>query len=274
MIQLDSPLYRNSLSFLRRQESSPKYFVLNKGLDTRLRRYDKQHSLLCAASLLFLVLLFSPSRSFSQEGLPYLLKFPDIMDNSSWQLVVQEEGLKIYTKTWPGSNFVAVKTDQTVRTTMKKVIANTLDADGYADWIGGSTGSALLKISDDQKEIIYHLKIGAPWPLKDRDLVAGLRISQDPESKAIIVDEWNESQFIPEEKGHVRIPRNISQSVAIPLGDGRVRTIWQGHNEPGGWLPAWVVNWTVKSVFLESARAGKIRLETQKLKDPPAWALE
>ena len=104
--------------------------------------------------------------------------------------------------------------------------------------------------------------------------MTGVQTCALPICKAIIVDEWNESQFIPEEKGHVRIPRNISQSVAIPLGDGRVRTIWQGHNEPGGWLPAWVVNWTVKSVFLESARAGKIRLETQKLKDPPAWALE
>jgi hypothetical protein len=51
--------------------------------------------------------------------------------------------------------------------------------------------------------------------------------------------------------------------------------IWQGHNEPGGFIPSFLVNWMIENIFYDSSLNMRKRFEsldyqkhTDKVADP------
>jgi len=204
----------------------------------------------------------------------YRTELPDELDDSGWELMMDEEGTKIFKRDWPGSSFVAVKAVQIVQSSLSNIIGNYSDIAAFPDWVEDMEDAYLVEPFDETRSRKVYMRMGLPWPLQDRDMAMGQQLTQDPVSKIVRIREWNEGDTVPENKGVMRIPRLNSEVVLFPESKTRTKMIWQGHNEPGGLIPPFLVNWLIENVFYKSMKSMKDRYEDPKYHKSPDWVAD
>lgn len=67
-------------------------------------------------------------------------------------------------------------------------------------------------------------------------------IRQDPATQSVTIDILGAADYIPPQKDLVRVKSIKGYWKFTPLGGNRVEVVYQVHNDPGGSLPAWLVN--------------------------------
>lgn len=200
----------------------------------------------------------SQNSSFSE-----ITHLPNINSNEGWDLALEKNGIQIFTRKWPGSDFVAVKTVQVIQSSLTSIVANLLDINNFPEWVKDMKEARLLVDFNHQSQRAIYMHMDMPWPLQDRDIVVQQTLSQDPESFTVTINEEKRTDLFPEIPGIVRVPSVNSQFVLTPLAEGGVRMIWQGHNEPGGIIPPFLVNWLIDHVFYDSSLNMRTRFEAE-----------
>lgn len=102
--------------------------------------------------------------------------------------------------------------------------------------------------------------MGMPWPVTNRDFIVKISILQDPVSKIITVLAENYPDYLPEKKALVRIRNSSGKWLIEPLPNGRVRVEYQLYVDPGGVVPASLVNMFLGKGPLESFKSLKKRV--------------
>ena len=179
--------------------------------------------------LIFLVLSFF---TFSQKN------------TSDWRLKKYESGIAVYTRNATNSAFKELKSEVTIKTSLTSVVALIFDWESYPEWVyrcGKST--TLKKISET--ECIHYQTVIAPWPVDSRDFVVDIKLEQDEKTKIVIITSTCRSDFIPKIPDHVRITEFKATWTLIPKEDGTVEIVYQLLVNPGGYVPAWMVNLAV-----------------------------
>ena len=192
------------------------------------------------------ILLFLSVHSFSQKN---------------WELKVDKEGIKVYTKSSANSSFKSVKTVCTVDATLSRLTAVLLDIDRTVDWVYSTKKCSLLK-QVSQSELIYYSEIGAPWPVSNRDFIVRLWAVQDEKTKAVSVLAENKPAYLPEYDDKVRIKQSHSKWILEPLPNGKVKIEYTLQVDPGGNIPAWLLNLFATKGPYESFK--KLRLQVKK----------
>jgi hypothetical protein len=103
--------------------------------------------------------------------------------------------------------------------------------------------STLKKISDT--ELIHYQTVVAPWPVDSRDFVVNVKTVQDEKTKIVTIKSTCKPTYIPKMPGFVRITEFNASWTLIPMKDGTVEIIYQLLVNPGGYVPAWIVNLAV-----------------------------
>jgi len=160
---------------------------------------------------------------------------------TNWELKVDREGIKVYTKTMDNSPLKAVKTVCVLNTTLTTLTAVLLDVKGSMDWVYATKSITLLK-QISPSELVYHSEINIPWPASNRDFVVAISVVQDEKTKAVTVLGINKPTWIPEKKDVVRIQQSYSKWVITPLQPGSVKIEYELQVDPGGKVPVWLVN--------------------------------
>jgi hypothetical protein len=86
--------------------------------------------------------------------------------------------------------------------------------------------------------IILHVS----WPGTDRDNVVYSVIRQDEKSRAVTISLIGKPDYFPQRKNLVRIPVMNTLWTFQPLQSGKIKIIYQTNSDPGGRLPAAIVN--------------------------------
>ena len=201
----------------------------------------------------------------------YRKDLPPYQDNTGWDLMLDKEGVQIYTRDWPGSSFVAIKAEQIIHSSLSNIVANYADINSFPEWVKDMDDAYSLSAFDDTRSRKVYMKMNLPWPLGDRDIFSGQSFEQDAETKVVRIREWNEADAIAEFQGIVRMPRLNNEFVLLPDGKDRTRMIWQGHTEPGGYIPAFLVNWLIEDVFYASVINMKERFESPEYLKSVDW---
>lgn len=178
---------------------------------------------------------------------------------SSWQLYTHKNGIDVFTKNLEGSDFKAVKTVCVLETSLSKIAYVLMDVDRTTDWVYGTKSCKLLH-SFTPNDLIYYAEIALPWPASNRDFIIRITLTQDPITKAITIRAINKPTYIPEKKNLVRIQQSSGFWQISPLGNGRVRVEYTLQVDPGGYLPAWLVNLFAANGPYDSARNLGIQL--------------
>tara|TARA_R110001599_G_C12273572_1_gene661773 strand:+ start:10157 stop:10894 length:738 start_codon:yes stop_codon:yes gene_type:complete len=221
------------------------------------------------------VLLLSFSSFFAlAETEKYRDDLPPVLDDTGWDLMLEENGVKVFTRDWPGSSFIAIKAVQMIHSPVSNIVANFSDIDAFPDWVKDMADAYEVEPFDENRSRKIYMRMGLPWPLGDRDIVSGQKLTQDKQTKIVRIKEWHEGTAIPEKDGVIRMPRLNNEFVLIPEGVGLTRMVWQGHTEPGGLIPAFLVNWLVEDVFYESVMNMRKRFETPEFNKTADWVVD
>ncbi len=157
------------------------------------------------------------------------------------ELKKDEEGIKIYLCETEGSSFKTIKVALEVQGSLRSYAAGILAVENYHLWQNSISNISILKRISSH-ELIYYSEVDAPWPLAHRDLIFHLKLSQDSLSRQLRVTLQQMPDYIPEKPGIVRIPEASSELRVTPLEGNRLKVAYTIHVNPGGHIPAFIVN--------------------------------
>ncbi len=189
---------------------------------------------------LTLILLFSflTTSSFAQFG-------------EGWEYKKETDGVKVWTRTPDNSDFkeVLVKTSYTSR--LSTLVAVGMDISSYVRWVY-STGEAKVLEEVSDTEVIYYSISEIPWPFEDRDVVLRSRVEQNPDTKVVNIYSEQVTNYMDPKEGVVRVPELIAEWILTPQEDGTIEAVYYIKTDPGGAVPAWLMNLFVDRGPVES----------------------
>src|ERR1700744_215922 len=77
---------------------------------------------------------------------------------SDWELRTENEGIKVYTRTFAGSKFKAIKVDLDLQATLSQIVAVLMDVNTGAEWVYATKTSVLLK-QIAPNELVYYSEV-------------------------------------------------------------------------------------------------------------------
>ena len=161
----------------------------------------------------------------------------------NWSLKRDQDSIQVYTAHAEGSKFKIIRADFTIRTTREKLFDKLLNADRYVDWQYNTLHSRVLeRISP--REIIYYNEVDAPWPVANRDLVIRLKIEETSSETFFRILTWSEPGSVAVKSGVIRVPSSKGEWKVKDSGNGRLQVRFEMQIDPGGDVPAWLVNLT------------------------------
>lgn len=160
---------------------------------------------------------------------------------TDWELKTDKEGIQVFMKKMDNSPLKAVKTVCTIKTSLTTLTNVLLDINSSADWVYATKKISLLK-QVSPSELIYYSEINIPWPVTNRDFIVLLSVTQDQKTKAVSVLGYNKPDYLPAYKNIVRIRRSYSRWLITPLPNGVVKIEYILEVDPGGTVPAWLIN--------------------------------
>jgi hypothetical protein len=159
---------------------------------------------------------------------------------AQWELVKDKDGIKVFLKTAAGSKIKEFKGVTNVNSSLDSILAVLYDTQACAEWIHNCSQAARLTDISFYEAYIYQV-INFPFPVKDRDLILHTVMTQDPETKDVTI-KLNSAPDYVSKTGNVRIKTSAGYYLLKPLPDGTVEVTWQHYTDPGGGVPAWMVN--------------------------------
>ena len=221
-----------------------------------------------------MLIILSCFTSIATVAETYRTDLPNALDNSGWDLMLDKDDIQVFTKKWPGSDFVAIKGVQTIKSSLSNILGNFIDIESFPEWVKDAEKGYVIEPFDENKSRKIYLRMNLPWPLKDRDIVSGQSVNQNTMTKIVTIKEWYEGDTLPITEGVIRIPRLNTEFLLIPYDKNLTKLIWQGHNDPGGLIPSFLVNWLIENVFFTSMTAMKQRFEAPQHFKPVDWVLD
>lgn len=165
-------------------------------------------------------------------------------DKGDWKLRKQENGIQVYTRDVDGASLDQLRVISYMNASLSSIVAVIMDANRFSEWIYSCAESKILKQIDTMDQYQYEV-IDIPAPFSDRDAVIHFTLWQDKKTKVVYTHSVATPDFIPKKDGLVRLPVFDGVYQLIPLTDGKVEIIYTLQTDPGGYIPDWLVNWTI-----------------------------
>lgn len=178
------------------------------------------------ASFIFLLLLFKMLPASAQ---------------TDWKLNTDNDGIKVFTSIVPGSKIKAVKVECEFKATASQFVAVLFDIKASPEWLYHTRFCTVVK-QVSPADLYYYSEVNLPWPAENRDFVSHLTVSQNKDSKVVTVDGPAVPGFVPLKNGLVRVDHSGSEWLITPLGNDEIKVKYTLHVDPGGELPAWLIN--------------------------------
>ncbi len=183
----------------------------------------------------------------------------------SWTLKTNKDGIAIYTKTIENSNYKGIRVKCSVPATLTQFVAVIMDVNTATEWLYSTKSSTLLK-QVSPAEVYYYSEVGLPWPLSNRDFVCHLTVRQDPHTKVVTIDGPVVPDYIPAKNGIVRVTHSSGKWLISPGDNNTVNIEYTLEADPGGSIPAWLVNLFVTKGPMESFKKLKDQINKPQYK--------
>lgn len=182
------------------------------------------------------------------------------INDNGWILKKDKDGVQVYTKHNSKSPFNLLKAESEIDVNLTTFLELIFDIQSHTKWVYNCVQSVPIK-KVSTYDVYYYGETYAPWPVSNRDLILHLKAVTDTLSGICTVTAVSEPQLKPEVKGKVRVPRSVSVWKLIPKGKNHLKVIYTLDIDPGGSLPAWLVNFaSVEGPYLSFIKMREILL--------------
>ena|ERR1700688_310838 len=158
-----------------------------------------------------------------------------------WALKKDKEGIKVSSRHSDRSKFNDIKVEMDLPGNIYQLANILLDVNKYSQWSYSVSKSELVKKINPLK-LVYHLEVNAPWPVTDRDLYAMIEVNIDSAARSIKIIAAGDSGYRPVNKDFIRIPYSKGIWEIHTVSNKIVRIIYILQIDPGGSVPAWIMN--------------------------------
>jgi hypothetical protein len=172
--------------------------------------------------------------------------------DDGWVQDANEKGVVVTTKTEPGRNLPIFRGVSTIDAGVFEILAVLDDISRFTEWMADCKAARVVKQVSELERFEYN-RIGAPWPVSDRDTV----IRSWVEGSASKGDVWARFQSVtmaeaPAVSGVVRMPRLAGYYHLEVVDAGHTKVTYQVDADPGGLLPDWLVKLTSRKLPIET----------------------
>ena len=193
--------------------------------------------------------------------------------DNGWEEVDNYGGITIYRKEVPGTPVLAYKGVGVLDAPIGKLLSVSVDSLRKPEWMPRLDAIKLVKQVSPVERIEYiHLK--SPWPLKDRDLVYRAIMETDVAARKITLKIASiDEPSCPETDKCVRAHLYSGTFVFTPVENGtKTRMEAEGHTDPRGSIPKWIVNLYQKRIPRQSIEGLMKQVKKPGIVDHPAAA--
>jgi hypothetical protein len=178
-----------------------------------------------------------------------------------WVFRKEKDSIKVYTRTEENNPVKSYRGEMDLHTSMAK-ISTVLGSIESFDWWDANIHDIKVLAYEKEKLIRYYLVYDLPWPVTDRDLCVEARISNDPITGKRTVHAVPLEGVIPEKPNMVRIKNYWQDWTMQPTGTpGIIHVTLEGSVDPGGYIPAWLVNMVITDTPLNIMRKVREKVE-------------
>ena len=160
-----------------------------------------------------------------------------------WLLVCEADGVTVHKRIKEDTLFLEFKSTGVLRGEISEYLSVILDTEIMSDWAPQCIEAQNVESINDRETIIY-VACNGVWPVADRDYVAKRTITTDPEKSTVRVNiNFIENPDAPDIKSRVHIPYLQCCWIFKRISPLLTYVELRACVDPGGWIPAWLVNW-------------------------------
>ena len=188
-------------------------------------------------------------------------------DGSSWEWLAEKDGIHVWKREIPGSDMPGFRGQAFIKASLDEILKNMLDWKKHTEWMYGCKESTVLQQLSENHALMYN-RVGAPWPVWDRDVIVDTIIERPGGPNALVVTFKSvESKLRPVPKRVVRLPKLVGFYKLWQLEPKKTKVLYQVESDAGGSLPRWLAVYAAQALPYETLHALQKRVEGSKGKD-------
>lgn len=188
--------------------------------------------------------------------------WPHTLAAEQWKLLRDQQGIRIYSQKVNGSKYEAFKGIIVLQSSPASILGLLDHTEASTEWVQFCTFGKTLKSNGFSERYIYQVT-DLPFPLATRDAVFRATTSYNPVTQAITVTLAAAADFYPATE-YVRIRIGSGYFHLRPIDDDNTEVTWQLHVDPGGAIPAFLINMMLVEIPFQSLQ----RMAEQVKKEP------
>jgi hypothetical protein len=158
-----------------------------------------------------------------------------------WQLIKNEDGIKVYSRRLGDEKFKEIRADFELNGTEDQLIGILQNINHQKDWSYGTKYTHLIR-KKNKDTLIYYSEVSLPWPISNRDLVIELSFKKDTLNKTLVIKAKSIAGILPDKPHLVRVPFSLALWNVNVLPNKLLKVQYTFSTNPGGAMPAWLVN--------------------------------
>ncbi len=170
----------------------------------------------------------------------FLLFLSQLRGQEQWDLVKEDEGIKVFTRTNEVMSFKEFRASVIVKGEVNQFVSVLYDVKGLATWGHNISEARLLERPSDTIQI-YYAVAKAPWPYKNRDGIYKNNFSWDAVHRTLTVEislledsrELSDKFVRMDGYGYWKVKEISANEIQIDF---------QMQIDPGGSIKAWMAN--------------------------------
>jgi len=195
-----------------------------------------------------------------------LIAFPVLLAaGSDWKLIAHEEGVALYSRKVSGHAELQFKGVCLINQPLEVVGAVLSDIPSYPKWFFKCIESKKIPVENTSEFNFYlYIAIDTPWPFSDRDVVYKAKVAIDYVlGKIVIKSTASTEQFVPPQRGYVRITNSEHQWVLERVSSERTRITFINRTNAAGSFASYISDPGTRDTTVHS-----LKNLTARAKDP------
>ena len=180
----------------------------------------------------------------------FFLSLP-CLSQTNWELKKDKNGIQVFTAKLPDSKFKAIRVNCILNARLSQLAAVILQPEIQPEWVLATREAHTVQYFS-ASHLYYYAEAVLPWPLSNRDMVIDLQIVQDPISHIMTITANSIDHIVPRKPGKERIPFSQALWKVQPMGTDKIKVDYTVRIDPGGGIPAWMVNMFIARAPFES----------------------
>ena len=162
-----------------------------------------------------------------------------LLDDSEWKLSLEKDEISIYTRSIETSNFKEFLAEATMTGSIEEFREIIMGINNYPEWMPDCKSAEIID-HPNPNDVTYHMKLKVPFPFANRDIVQQLVLTEH--DNILEIEIINRPLKVKENKKYVRLQRAYGKWSIKQPSEGNISIRFQYFADPGGDIPAWLVN--------------------------------